>query len=136
MGWRARFNDAQGEGEDLWGCVFGSDDDGAPEASPDESILHSCCWEAAGEGRRRGVEEIIALFSWRLQIALRDGGVTRHLGDDRGLGRLNSKHSEHYRNKLIQEALLTKFNFQLISKHLRLSLGISFTYQFSPLLTG
>lgn len=31
------------EGEDLWGSVFGSDDDEAPEASPDESILHSCC---------------------------------------------------------------------------------------------
>lgn len=45
--------------------------------------------EGEDEWRRR----IIALFSWRLQIALRDGLVTRHLGDDRGPGRRTSEHS-------------------------------------------
>lgn len=81
------------------------------------------------------MEEIIALFSWRLQIALRDGGLTCHLGDDRGLGRRTSKHSKQSSNEIIQEALLNfdfpeqnltpKLNFQLISKHLQLSLSIS-----------
>lgn len=45
--------------------------------------------EGEDEWRRR----IIALFSRRLQIALRDGLVTRHLGDDRGPGRRTSEHS-------------------------------------------
>lgn len=53
-----------------------------------------------------GEEEIIALFSQRPQIAQRDGGVTRHLGDERGLGRRNSKDFKHSGNKIILEACL------------------------------
>lgn len=63
----AKFNDTKGKGDNRWEGVFSPDSYDPLEARLGESILHFFLQP----GRKA---RIIAPFSWRLQIALRDGG--------------------------------------------------------------